>query len=103
MSKTVELFLVQAAHVKAMHEAQHASHKFAHEYMGGRDGGPCGFAWVNSTRSGRTRAWARPCRAWGSARTTVADCNNGTNGGPDNPWMPLSTVRWPTPGSCRKS
>jgi len=47
MSKTVELFLVQAAHVKAMHEAQHASHKFAHEYMGGRDGGPCGFAWVN--------------------------------------------------------
>jgi len=38
---------VQMAHAKALHEAQHASHKFAHEYMGGRDGGPCGFAWVN--------------------------------------------------------
>ena len=47
MSKTVELFLVQAAHVKALDAAQKASQAFADKYMNGRDGGPCGFAWVN--------------------------------------------------------
>ena len=47
MSNTVELFLVQAAHVKAMDAAQKASQAFADKYFDGRDGGPCGFAWVN--------------------------------------------------------
>jgi len=44
---TFDTVKVKMAHARAMHEAQHASHKFAHEHMGGRDGGPCGFAWVN--------------------------------------------------------
>lgn len=38
---------VQMAHVKALDAAQKAAQAFADKYMGGRDGGPCGFAWVN--------------------------------------------------------
>ena len=38
---------VQMAHALALHEAKHASAKFAHEHFGGRDGGACGFSWVN--------------------------------------------------------
>lgn len=38
---------VQMAHAKALHEARHAAQAFADKHMGGQDGGPCGFAWVN--------------------------------------------------------
>ena len=38
---------VQMAHVKALDAAQKAAQAFADKYMGGRDSGPCGFAWVN--------------------------------------------------------
>ena len=38
---------VQMAHAKALHEARHAAQAFADKYMGGKDGGACGFAWVN--------------------------------------------------------
>lgn len=38
---------VQMAHVKAMDAAQKASKAFADQHMGGRDGGACGFAWVD--------------------------------------------------------
>ena len=38
---------VQMAHAKALHEARHAAQSFADKYMGGKDGGACGFAWVN--------------------------------------------------------
>jgi hypothetical protein len=44
---TFETIKVQMAHVKALDAAQKASREFADRYMGGRDGGPCGFAWVN--------------------------------------------------------
>ena len=47
MPNSVEQLLVQKAHSRAMAEAQRASGDFANRYMGGRDGGPCGFAWVN--------------------------------------------------------
>ena len=42
-----ETIRVQMAHVKAMDAAQKAAQAFADKHMGGRDGGPCGFAWVN--------------------------------------------------------
>jgi hypothetical protein len=42
-----ETVKVQMAHVRAMAEAQAAAKAFADKHMGGRDGGPCGFAWVN--------------------------------------------------------
>lgn len=38
---------VQLAHVKAMAAAQQAAQAFADKYFDGRDGGACGFAWVN--------------------------------------------------------
>lgn len=41
-----ETIRVQMAHVRAVAEAQAASRAFADKYMNGRDGGPCGFAWV---------------------------------------------------------
>ena len=44
---TFETIKVQMAHAKALHEAQSASKAFSDKYFGGRDGGPCGFAWVN--------------------------------------------------------
>ena len=47
MINSVEQLLVQKAHSRAMAEAQLAAGDFANRYMGGRDGGPCGFAWVN--------------------------------------------------------
>ena len=42
-----ETIRVQMAHVKAMDAAQKAAQAFADKHMGGRDGGACGFAWVN--------------------------------------------------------
>ena len=47
MSANFETVKVQMAHVRAMAEAQSAAQAFADKYMGGSDGGPCGFAWVN--------------------------------------------------------
>ena len=44
---TFETIKVQMAHVKALDAAQKAAKAFADKHMGGRDGGPCGFAWVN--------------------------------------------------------
>jgi hypothetical protein len=35
------------AHVKALDAAQKAAKAFADKHMGGRDGGACGFAWVD--------------------------------------------------------
>jgi hypothetical protein len=42
-----ETVKVQMAHVRAMAAAQAAAQAFADRHMGGSDGGPCGFAWVN--------------------------------------------------------
>jgi hypothetical protein len=39
--------LVQAAHQEAMAAAQAAAQAFSQKYFGGRDGGACGFAWVD--------------------------------------------------------
>ena len=47
MSATIETVKVQMAHVRAIAEAQKAAQAFSEKYFGGRDGGPCGFAWVN--------------------------------------------------------
>jgi hypothetical protein len=48
MTKSVESFIVKAAHDKAMAAAQTAaSQAFSDKHFGGRDGGACGFAWVN--------------------------------------------------------
>jgi hypothetical protein len=47
MTKSVESFIVKAAHLKAMTAAQSASQAFSDRHFGGRDGGACGFAWVN--------------------------------------------------------
>jgi hypothetical protein len=42
-----ETIRVQIAHVKALDAAQKAAKAFADKHMGGRDGGACGFAWVD--------------------------------------------------------
>ena len=47
MSATFETAQVQKAHVKALDAAQQAAKAFADKHMGGRDAGPCGFAWVD--------------------------------------------------------
>lgn len=47
MQATFETVRVQMAHVKALDAAQKAAQAFADRHMNGRDGGPCGFAWVN--------------------------------------------------------
>jgi hypothetical protein len=47
MTATIDIQKVQEAHALALHEARHAAARFAHQYFGGADGGPCGFAWVN--------------------------------------------------------
>lgn len=44
---TFETIKVQMAHVKALDAAQKAAKAFADKHMGGRDGGACGFAWVD--------------------------------------------------------
>jgi len=47
MTKSVESFIVEAAHEKAMAAARTAAQAFSDKHFGGRDGGACGFAWVN--------------------------------------------------------
>jgi hypothetical protein len=47
MTKSVESFIVKAAHEKAMAAARTAAQAFSDKHFGGRDGGACGFAWVN--------------------------------------------------------
>ncbi len=42
-----ETIKVQMAHVKALDAAQKAAKAFADKHMNGRDGGACGFAWVD--------------------------------------------------------
>lgn len=42
-----ETIKVQMAHVKALDAAQRAARAFADKHMDGRDGGACGFAWVD--------------------------------------------------------
>lgn len=44
---TVETTIVRAAHDRAMAAAQQAAKAFSDKHFGGRDGGACGFAWVN--------------------------------------------------------
>ena len=39
--------VVQQAHVKALVAAQTAAKAFADKHMNGRDGGACGFSWVD--------------------------------------------------------
>jgi hypothetical protein len=47
MTVTIETVKIQMAHVRALAEAQSAARSFSDKYFGGRDGGACGFAWVN--------------------------------------------------------
>lgn len=47
---TFETVRVQMAHVRAMDAAQKAARAFSEKHMNGRDGGACGFAWVNVYR-----------------------------------------------------
>ena len=47
MTATFEAAQVQAAHAKALDAAQQAAKAFSEKHMGGRDGGACGFAWVD--------------------------------------------------------
>jgi hypothetical protein len=47
MTKSVESFIVEAAHDKAMTAARTAAQAFSDKHFGGSDGGACGFAWVN--------------------------------------------------------
>ncbi len=47
MTATFDTVKVQMAHVRALAEAQSAAKAFSEKYLGGSDGGPCGFAWVN--------------------------------------------------------
>jgi hypothetical protein len=47
MTATFETIQVQQAHVKALDAAQKAAKAFADKHMGGRDGGACGFSWVD--------------------------------------------------------
>lgn len=42
-----ETIKVQMAHVKALDAAQKVAQAFADRHMNGRDGGACGFSWVN--------------------------------------------------------
>ena len=44
---TIDAVQVQQAHDKAMAAARTAAQAFADRHMNGRDGGACGFAWVN--------------------------------------------------------
>jgi len=47
MAANFETIKVQMAHVKALDAAQKAAKAFADKHMGGRDGGACGFSWVD--------------------------------------------------------
>ena len=45
--QNIEIQKVQNAHALALQAAQSAAQAFSEKYFGGRDGGACGFAWVN--------------------------------------------------------
>jgi hypothetical protein len=47
MTKSVESFIVEAAHNKAMAAARTAAQAFSDKHFSGADGGACGFAWVD--------------------------------------------------------
>ena len=47
MSNSVETLLVENAHGKAIVAARQAAQAFADKHFEGRDGGACGFAWVD--------------------------------------------------------
>ena len=47
MTANFETIKVQMAHVRALAAAQSAAKAFSDKHFDGRDGGPCGFAWVN--------------------------------------------------------
>ena len=47
MTATFDTIKVQMAHVKALDAAEKAAKAFADKHMGGRDGGACGFSWVD--------------------------------------------------------
>jgi hypothetical protein len=47
MATNFETIRVQEVHIKALDAAQKAAQAFADKYMGGRDGGACGFSWVD--------------------------------------------------------
>jgi len=47
MTATFDTVKVQMAHVRALAEAQSAARAFSEKHFSGRDGGACGFAWVN--------------------------------------------------------
>jgi hypothetical protein len=44
---TIDAAQVQQAHDKAMAAARAAAQAFSNKHFNGRDGGACGFAWVN--------------------------------------------------------
>jgi len=46
---------IQSIHNTAMEAAQQASKNFADKHFNGRDGGPCGFAWVTVLEKGNTK------------------------------------------------
>ena len=47
MTKSVEIFIVEAAHQKALAAAEQAARAFADRHMNGEDSGACGFSWVD--------------------------------------------------------
>lgn len=46
MTATFDTTRVEQAHSRAIIAAQRAAQEFADRHFGGRDGGACGFAWV---------------------------------------------------------
>lgn len=46
MAATFDFAQVEQAHNRAVSEAQRAAQEFADRHFGGRDGGACGFSWV---------------------------------------------------------
>jgi hypothetical protein len=47
MENVFETIQLQAAHEKAMTAARNAAQDVSNQYFNGRDGGSCGFSWVN--------------------------------------------------------
>lgn len=47
MSNSVEMLMVRAAHDKAIQAARDRAQAFADRHFDGRDGGACGFGWVD--------------------------------------------------------
>lgn len=47
MTITFDSLKVEIVHARALAEARKASQEFADKHFDGRDGGPCGFSWVD--------------------------------------------------------